>query len=1464
MRLSLPVLLLALVLAAPASAQDRAASSDAVRTALTYLRAEAGALGLKAGDLADLSVASAHEDPRTGATYVYVQQRVDGIEIAESIVTVTVGRDGRVAHAAGDVAAGTTSASKGAGLTPEAALARVASLVGEPTPSTAFAKAASGVERRTELASVAGDPVTARLVYVGVPQGGLRLAWEVMLPSRDTQHLWLVRVDAQTGAELSRYDLVVHDAFGPAEHAPAARSYAPLSTPSALSFLEGASGAMASSYRVYPFPLESPHHGGTAAPPADGRSLVANPFNLLASPNGWHDSRNAAGTSGALFTTTQGNNVHAYTDTDANNIPDTGSSPDGGAGLVFDAALDLTQNPSAYRPASVINLFYWNNIIHDVMVQYGFTEAAGNFQTTNYSGLGAGGDYVQAESQDGGGTNNANFSTPVDGFRPRMQMYVGVDVSPNRDGSFDNGVVIHEYGHGISNRLTGGPAAATCLQNAEQQGEGWSDFYAVLFTMKPTETRTTARGIGTYLFAQGPNGIGIRLAPYSTDFAVNSYTYGRTKTMTAVHQVGFVWATILHEATWDLIDQHGFSDDVYNAGGTAGNQIMLNLVTQGLKMQPCSPGFVSSRDAILAADALLYPDATNPGRGRHYTTLWKAFARRGLGVSASQGVTTSNVDNVEAFDAPLASPSMVYAPGSLSFSVQTGQRDSKPIVIRNTAAPGSGDLNVQASLSNFVPSDPRPPSSAVASFVPEGGMKASGEITVRRAEPLAPEAELAVEPLVVPTASRIGEVPASAKVVTDCASGQLFEQLAANLGMSTISGALEVGQSFTATCTGFLNSVIPVISASGLNTNQTWGFTMRVYAGTGTSGTLLASPSYTYTNPASGAFLLTIPLPAPVEIVEGQTYTWFLDMTSGRTGLQYDSRNPYAGGTRYTTVNGNPANAIADAGGDMQFQLAYGAPERIMKLSSKFVSVPVGGSATMNLNVDATGFPAGTYTADLVLTTNVPSTVTMPVTVVVGATAGSATITGSPGWYLMASPTNNTTIEQLASMNLVAGLPGYYPTFFDGTPSPTLYNGYRNGWTASTGAGETFASGQAFLWYFWNSAFVPTEPTPNGSAAVAFPVTLTAPGAVNTADVSRVLHTVGDRINVLGNPFGTPLDLTNIKSWPGGGSVASKGRAFVWDPVLSTWISGTAAQRVEAWQGFAVQSVAKGGTLTIPASAAVTPSAAKASPEAELRRVIAFELEGRDAATGRVLLDRSAEVAFEADGADGWDDNDAQKLQPLAASYVSLGVESTLDGERVLKASESRALAPASFEVPLALETVGAEEVLTLTWPQMTDLPADWQVTLRDVVTGETLDLRRAQSYAFEAAPRARKWFTGASAPEVATSDASASVTRFVLSVKTGVSPEAVAEGFAFGLAPVSPNPSRGVARVTFTLEEAAPTVVAIYDVQGREVARLADGQLEAGRHEVAWQTGTMAPGVYVLRLASGGRVETQRAVVVR
>ncbi|MEM6724798.1 MAG: T9SS-dependent M36 family metallopeptidase [Bacteroidota bacterium] len=214
------------------------------------------------------------------------------------------------------------------------------------------------------------------------------------------------------------------------------------------------------------------------------------------------------------------------------------------------------------------------------------------------------------------------------------------------DGDFDNGIIAHEYGHGISIRMTGGPSSGGCLGNSEQMGEGWSDYFGLMMTIKPGDDGDDLRGIGTYVLGEPNSGTGIRPAPYSTDFGVNGFTYAditNTGQISQPHGVGFLWCTMLWEMTWDLIDIYGFDPDLYN--GSGGNNIAMQLVMDGIKLQGCSPGFVDGRDAILAADEANYG-------GIHQCVIWEAFARRGLGASASQGSENSRTDGAAATDLP--------------------------------------------------------------------------------------------------------------------------------------------------------------------------------------------------------------------------------------------------------------------------------------------------------------------------------------------------------------------------------------------------------------------------------------------------------------------------------------------------------------------------------------------------------------------------------------------------------------------------------------------------------------------------------------------------------------------------------------------------------------------------------------------------------------------------------------------
>ncbi|KAJ2375511.1 hypothetical protein IW150_002509 [Coemansia sp. RSA 2607] len=416
--------------------------------------------------------------------------------------------------------------------------------------------------------------VSAQAALLRLDDGSLVETWDMTVEQDD--HWWNAQINARTGKVDALIDWTNHYSAEP------------------------------EAYRVYPWRVPDPSLGE--------RVLLENPAHPKASPKGW-----------AKHNQTSGNNVFAQ------------SNPDGGyqwlhnfrptsAERVFDYELDLNKQPTTYIEAAVTQLFYTNNFMHDLFYLYGFDEASGNFQDENFSGKGRGNDAVIANAQDGSGYNNANFATPPDGRHPKMRMYVWDLTKPYRDGDLEQGIVVHEYTHGISIRLTGGPANSNCLSYGESggMGEGWGDIFATIIRLTPSSTRNDDIPMGAYSADRG-----IRKFPYSTSLETNPSTYGimNGPAYWEVHAKGEVWAEIYYEVLWNLIDAHGFSDDLFSHDLTKGNTLALQLLIDGMKLQPCMPNFIDARDAILLADRQLTG-------GDNQCLIWKGFAKRGLGVDA--------------------------------------------------------------------------------------------------------------------------------------------------------------------------------------------------------------------------------------------------------------------------------------------------------------------------------------------------------------------------------------------------------------------------------------------------------------------------------------------------------------------------------------------------------------------------------------------------------------------------------------------------------------------------------------------------------------------------------------------------------------------------------------------------------------------------------------------------------------
>ncbi|KAH9245604.1 hypothetical protein BASA81_016896 [Batrachochytrium salamandrivorans] len=283
------------------------------------------------------------------------------------------------------------------------------------------AKATVDFERASDTASTQlGIPVYSKFEhtfeYVEQPDGKIVYAYKFQLRNNPTTKWVEVWCDATTGRVIQ-----------------------------AINFAKKAS------YRAIPLPRRDA---------TEGFAVVTKPEFKRSSPNGWTDGK-----------ATEGNNIITKT-------PRGNTTPSIRKG-VFNSKFDITRSPGtvANVAAAAVNLFYLTNVMHDISYQYGFTESAGNFQKDNFNKGGQGNDPVIITVLDTSDVDGAEFFTPPDGQPGEMNLYRYTNVTPNRSAGFDNTIIIHEYAHGISNRLTGGPAADSCLEKTSQKGANKCEIY---------------------------------------------------------------------------------------------------------------------------------------------------------------------------------------------------------------------------------------------------------------------------------------------------------------------------------------------------------------------------------------------------------------------------------------------------------------------------------------------------------------------------------------------------------------------------------------------------------------------------------------------------------------------------------------------------------------------------------------------------------------------------------------------------------------------------------------------------------------------------------------------------------------------------------------------------------------------------------------------------------------------------
>ena len=617
--------------------------------AISYLQDNAADFGGAAGDFSEYRVVTEYLSQHTRVTHVVLQQQFNGLDIENSFATIAVDNDGRILSAG-------TNFVKGLGDTQGS---------GE---SLAFSPAVSAVDAYQAVVSAVGGTLTSNPVVTdmgggdsqpqvltggGASNGDVNVELVLSPIASDAVELvWLVQFHPSDGVGSFRGLVGADD--GGVKHV--------------------INSVYDASYTVYPLPGGG--IGDTSSQTLSGVEVV----NPSASPFGWHDTN---GIEGAEFTDTRGNNVFAQGGDDTPYDP-LGYRPDGGSDLDFNTPYDELSHATMQGNVEVqaLQAFYIVNLLHDVTHNYGFDEAAGNFQATNYTGVGLGGDQLIVNVADpgtpaGAALCNAYYMPGMEGTSGTIEMGFCSNSAPSRGSALDTDVMIHEWGHALHTRLQGGPYNEGGINGPTQtraMGEGIADYLSLWFQMDVNDTPEQENYVGEY-YTNDP--AGFRTQPYSYDLTVNPNTFEVVNIidLPGAYVGGEVWASLLHDLTWELIFKYGgsedagamataFNEDISQSVGrmpgnltgdtppistltpglpittslgmdaldytTGANNLAFQLLIDSMKLVPFAATFDQGRDAILAADVALTG-------GVNHDVIWKTFARRGLGFGSFAG-----------------------------------------------------------------------------------------------------------------------------------------------------------------------------------------------------------------------------------------------------------------------------------------------------------------------------------------------------------------------------------------------------------------------------------------------------------------------------------------------------------------------------------------------------------------------------------------------------------------------------------------------------------------------------------------------------------------------------------------------------------------------------------------------------------------------------------------------------------
>jgi len=508
-------------------------------------------------------------------------------------------------------------------------------------------------------------------------------------------------------------------------------------------------------------------------------------------------------------------------------------------------------------------------------------------------------------------------------------------------------------------------------------------------------------------------------------------------------------------------------------------------------------------------------------------------------------------------------------------------------------------------------------------------------------------------------------------------------------------------------------------------------------------------------------------------------------------------------------------------------------------------SIPLSSNSTLDITLqfnNLTSAAEGIYIDNIVIeesTSSIPDLI----------------VDGDAGWRMLSFPISGGAADDISDDTAIQGVSGG-----DNTGATSNFQTYDDSgaFETPTNVSTAIGNGYGFIAYFYNNS---------DAGSSVLPVTLDATGTQPGSDVDVDLNTTvtesSSYFTLVGNPFASNFDLSSITAT--GGSIQNN--VAFWNDGAGSYVSKdrTSSYIASSWQGFWVETTSASVTqITFPTTGKSTSanSGAYFTKENPDNADIEFTLSSESS------FDEAIKLSFRSYAELGMDRADASKLVPLVSEYATMAFVGEYQNEEKLKSVESL---PVDLEeaitIPLRPTLVGVSGEFTFSWNGLEELSNKMSFTLHDYETGSNIDMSEVDSYVFMAEANTASKSNSVLLPVVAESESNDAENRFGITITPNTSvgiDDELDSPTKFALDQNYPNPFNPTTNIQYSVGEAGPVTITVYNVMGQKVAELLNTTKSAGSYQVSWNATGQASGIYYYRLSAPGQVLTRQMTLIK